>query len=333
MITASAASLPAFGEDGTRIWEIDYENYYLFDDYGIFARPEADAEYMLPEWTNGEYKTYWQMSISNGDINDYRYYIFRQFKNPASMGFVPKEGKENELDEIVDKFVAENESVFTDNIVGIGRYKTEDGYISDCKNVTFASPETAVSAAKQLAEIVRESGTAEDIFFSDNGIANILTDIDDVLDFRTVDKDKVIDYLTDHNIQYDIKTDTDWNLLDMVDSFRVVPADEMGFEEKYELACDIYKETGALFVFFENTFSPQIMNEYTVDILNEIDGDTNENGRLDLADSIKIMQSIANPDKYSLSDKQKFLGDVNDTGDGITALDAQTIQKRLLKLE
>ena len=49
------------------------------------------------------------------------------------------------------------------------------------------------------------------------------------------------------------------------------------------------------------------------------------------ADSVAIMQSIANPDKYQLSDQGKFNSDLN--GDGITNNDTLDIQKKLLGLE
>lgn len=73
--------------------------------------------------------------------------------------------------------------------------------------------------------------------------------------------------------------------------------------------------------------------ELDIDMLSMVDGDVNASGSLDLGDAVGIMQSIANPDKFALTPEQKFLADVNDTGDGVTAKDAQTIQRRLLKLE
>ena len=59
-------------------------------------------------------------------------------------------------------------------------------------------------------------------------------------------------------------------------------------------------------------------------------GDANCDGETDLADAIFIMQSMANPDKYSLTEHGRFNGDVYETGHGITANDALEIQNRLL---
>jgi hypothetical protein len=54
---------------------------------------------------------------------------------------------------------------------------------------------------------------------------------------------------------------------------------------------------------------------------------------MDLSDTVLIMQSLANPDKYKLSAIGRFNADVNNTGDGITLMDAQSVQNRLLGLE
>ena len=64
----------------------------------------------------------------------------------------------------------------------------------------------------------------------------------------------------------------------------------------------------------------------------EIDrsGDANCDGDTDLADAIFIMQSMANPDKYQLSQRGRFNADISEPGHGVTADDALEIQNRLL---
>ncbi len=69
-----------------------------------------------------------------------------------------------------------------------------------------------------------------------------------------------------------------------------------------------------------------------IDVLNAIDGDSNNDGSMNMADAVLIMQSIANPDSYALSGQGSFNADVNATGDGITMKDALVIQERLLGL-
>ena len=68
-------------------------------------------------------------------------------------------------------------------------------------------------------------------------------------------------------------------------------------------------------------------------VLDEPDekGDANCDGNVDMSDAVLIMQSIANPSKYKLTDQGKKNADMD--GDGITNGDALAIQKKLLKLD
>ena len=55
-------------------------------------------------------------------------------------------------------------------------------------------------------------------------------------------------------------------------------------------------------------------------------GDADESGKVDINDAVLIMQSIANPDKYQLTEQGKLNADVVDNGSGITNSDALAIQ-------
>ncbi|MDE5584606.1 MAG: carbohydrate-binding domain-containing protein [Ruminococcus sp.] len=55
-------------------------------------------------------------------------------------------------------------------------------------------------------------------------------------------------------------------------------------------------------------------------------GDADESGDININDTVLIMQSIANPDKYVLSEQGKLNADVVDNGDGVTNSDALAIQ-------
>ena len=57
-------------------------------------------------------------------------------------------------------------------------------------------------------------------------------------------------------------------------------------------------------------------------------GDANCDSNVDMADAVFIMQSIANPAKYKLTDHGRENADTD--GDGITSGDALAIQKKLL---
>ncbi|MDE5583485.1 MAG: glycoside hydrolase family 9 protein [Ruminococcus sp.] len=55
-------------------------------------------------------------------------------------------------------------------------------------------------------------------------------------------------------------------------------------------------------------------------------GDADESGEVNINDCVLIMQSIANPDKYSLTEQGAVNADVIDKGDGVTNSDALAVQ-------
>lgn len=62
-------------------------------------------------------------------------------------------------------------------------------------------------------------------------------------------------------------------------------------------------------------------------------GDSNIDGDTDLADSVFVMQTLANPDKYSLTAQGALNADVYGNNDGVTGMDAIGIQYMLLNKE
>ena len=55
-------------------------------------------------------------------------------------------------------------------------------------------------------------------------------------------------------------------------------------------------------------------------------GDANADNHVDMGDTVYIMQSLANPNKYSLTEQGMYNGDVYNPGSGITNYDAQSLQ-------
>ncbi len=55
-------------------------------------------------------------------------------------------------------------------------------------------------------------------------------------------------------------------------------------------------------------------------------GDTNEDKKVSISDAVLIMQSIANPDEFKITEQGKTNADVVDNGNGITNMDALAIQ-------
>ncbi|MBD5158912.1 MAG: cellulose 1,4-beta-cellobiosidase, partial [Ruminococcus sp.] len=61
-------------------------------------------------------------------------------------------------------------------------------------------------------------------------------------------------------------------------------------------------------------------------------GDANGDGEVTLADAVLIMQSLSNPETYTIDEKYKACADTVNHGDGITPSDALAIQLVGLKL-
>ena len=66
---------------------------------------------------------------------------------------------------------------------------------------------------------------------------------------------------------------------------------------------------------------------------NNLKGDANNDGTLALSDAVAIMQTVGNPDTYGLTAQGEYNADIAGDFDGITNLDALTVQRKLLKLE
>ncbi|MCR5600387.1 MAG: hypothetical protein K6G33_06595 [Ruminococcus sp.] len=67
-----------------------------------------------------------------------------------------------------------------------------------------------------------------------------------------------------------------------------------------------------------------------IDLMNAVDGDSNCDEEMDMADVVFIMQSLANPNKYQITKQGRFNADLD--GNGLTVGDAQAIQETLLGL-
>lgn|GEM_PF-3195396 len=105
----------------------------------------------------------------------------------------------------------------------------------------------------------------------------------------------------------------------------IVPNDTYSFEEHFNLAKDIYLQTG----FRPSTITPEDISdsEIVIDMQNSVKGDANEDGRTSISDAVKILQNLANAEKYPLTAQGAYNADIHNTGDGVTGMDAAEIQK------
>ena len=72
---------------------------------------------------------------------------------------------------------------------------------------------------------------------------------------------------------------------------------------------------------------PTMVKAADTETVSTLIGDVNNDNKVTVADSVAILQYIANKDKYDLSGQLLLNGDVYNLGDGITARDALSIQR------
>ena len=72
------------------------------------------------------------------------------------------------------------------------------------------------------------------------------------------------------------------------------------------------------------TINSEVIAEF---FLSHLPGDTNCDENATVADSVAILQSIANNDKNALSAQGKFNGDISGDCDGTTSADARILQE------
>ena len=101
----------------------------------------------------------------------------------------------------------------------------------------------------------------------------------------------------------------------------------------FEILCEFADEGIATTAQPKEDMEALYYNEPEVELVANVKGDANNDGNLALSDSIAILQTVGNPDEYRLSAQGKYNADIAGDFDGITNLDALTVQRKLLKLE
>lgn len=102
--------------------------------------------------------------------------------------------------------------------------------------------------------------------------------------------------------------------------------DDISLDEKLEITRNIYEATHLEPDIHWKQSGATVGGGDGIDVCNGLKGDANCDGKVTLADSVAILQNIANKDKYGLSAQGKFNGDVTGEYDGLTAADAYELQ-------
>ena len=138
-------------------------------------------------------------------------------------------------------------------------------------------------------------------------------------------EEKLRNFIVDNALSCHITVIEEMNAVD------IVPDDNISYIDEIEIAAKICHELGIKSGFGVMAASSDTTKGTEIDLYNSVQGDTNCDEDMNMADAVLIMQSLANPDKYNITPQGKFNADTN--CDGITNADALAIQKKLLKLD
>ena len=265
--------------------------------------------------------------------NDYN--ILTVTPEPDDIMFDIADGKNiADVSEALSGLVSENGDTYT--VKYLSSIPDMDGlvYAIRCTNGI------TVKDARTIKTILTEKGLIDDMVFryerhyvttsySSELISGAikLDDVDEIKAYgeQFTDWDVIIRPFTMYDTVAPTQEDTD-NLI----FCEFIPHEGVSLETQLEIAEKVYKDTGIHAQFM--TWASSGDNGFTgIDLFNSIDGDANCDNDMNMGDAVLIMQSLANPDKYSITAQGKFNADTN--CDGITNADALAIQKKLLKLE
>lgn len=140
--------------------------------------------------------------------------------------------------------------------------------------------------------------------------------------------DSLAEYVEEKNLDFTLERGNlaheDYELYEC----NLIPNYDITLDEHIEIAADIANTLGIdmPIVYQEMTGNTSISND--IDILNSLNGDSNEDGNINIADATAIIQHIGNRDQYGLSVQGEFNADINNDGI-VTGEDALIIQQRI----
>ncbi len=162
----------------------------------------------------------------------------------------------------------------------------------------------------------------------------VLTDIDGTT-YEFLCRDQIEKYIADNYPEWHVNLEYgDYQEFNPMD-YSIEPNNgEATIEEHYKIANEIYKLTGYIPESSSTAYeSDSTISGAKVDLHTNVKGDANDDGKLALSDAVAIMQTVGNPDTYGLTAQGEYNADIAGDFDGITNLDALTVQRKLLKLE
>ena len=190
------------------------------------------------------------------------------------------------------------------------------------KNITLEN-------AEKLHDIIAQNGGVRSFLFRENPIKASVT-YTTLTCYGPFEENETYDefekYISENNMNCHLYYNNYFKSIDFLSY------DNLSAEDYYKIAEKIYRDINTK-PYISWSKSGNQSDEITFDLHNYISGDANDDDQLALSDAVAILQSIGNPDDYELTPQGEYNADITGDKDGITNLDALTVQRKLLKLE
>ena len=238
------------------------------------------------------------------------------------------------------KIISNNDNSTSVVIAGVDPTIHERFYVYE----EMRKKDVTLEQARELRDIFNESYGLLNFEFKQKGAfpGKTSSPITEYFNSKSSDSDlssleQMQNYIAENNLDWNIITDTASKPFTYTgtvgfDTFVISAGEDLSAEEIYKVAEQIYNDLG-LEPFIVSLETANVSEDIVIDMHNNINGDANNDGELSIADAVSIMQTIGNPDEYTLTPQGKFNADIAGNYDGITNMDALAVQKKLLNLE
>ncbi len=267
--------------------------------------------------------------------DNYSMQAYQKFKDYLYIKFLPPETESENIEGEMALASINTDKIRPelDNVLGADAYTVSLGFNS----VAVQSDSIDTVSAKQLGVYLKENNVATEAKFVFNQYQE--REFLSTLGVYSEDKAAAVSlesYLDSNGIKYESPSNSEKSnyIWCSASDVKLVFNDNASFEDKLAIVEKVYDETGLV---------PSTgMRELTgiddsksskIEIINFVDGDANNDGELRLNDAVLIMQVVGNPGKYQLDAQQRFNADIYGNGDGLTNMDALTVQRKLIGLE
>ena len=329
--------------------------------YTVVLTKQDHTDYTKLDYMSTETKDYYiytgndpNYTHHNGKVNFTRLAKFE--KNLSDRVYFNVNEDSTDVTAMLDKIKLMLKGFVTENGDSVTVLWAGNDYSNDIKYGYYVKPvnENAESNkpltitpndARRIKEILEKDDFAADMLYStdvcvpNNGTISLKDYIlntprgqtDEEMKERNAEvQTKINKIMEENDISLEVKVS--------YDHVTVYPDDDTTFEEMLKVSEILYTNIDNLVVMATSDATDSTVYG-GIDLSNAVDGDSNCDEQMDMADAVLIMQALANPNKYGLdgtaenhlTKQGQFNADLN--GDGLTVGDAQAIQKKLLGLD